>query len=115
MNEQNEYVTEEVEMLKKNPKKPGSSGAEELNTVSPLHVNLQVAAFQRCRRVCMFNYISQCVCLAYIVISVYLLQAVVLVCAYFTVLYKVQQYSIFISSPACLQASVKAVVYSRLC
>ena len=58
MNEQNEHVTEEVEMLKKKTKKPGSSGAEELNTVSPLHVNLQVAAFQRCRRVCMFNYIS---------------------------------------------------------
>ena len=59
MNEQNEYVTKEVEMLKKKQKnKPGSSGAEELSTVSPLHVNLQVATFQRHKPVRMFNYIS---------------------------------------------------------
>ena len=47
MNEQNEYVTKEVEMLNKqtNKKNPESSGAEELNTVSPLHMNLQVAIF----------------------------------------------------------------------
>ena len=53
MNEQNEYVTKEVEMLKKKQKnKPGSSGAEELSTVSPLHVNHQLVNFQKCE--CVF-------------------------------------------------------------
>ena len=55
----------------------------------------------------MSNHISQFTCLKYIVMFMYPLQVSVLLC---TVLYRVQQYGIFISSPGCPKTRVKAVV-----
>lgn len=59
------------------------------------------------------NRVSQSWCLA-CTVRVHCVQVAVLCVLYCTVLYGVQQYSISISSPGWPEASVKAMVYSRL-
>ena len=68
-----------------------------VNTVSPLHMNLQVANFQRCECVHMSNHVSQFTCLAYIVTCVRPVRVVVLLCTllYSTVQSTVVQYIYF--------------------
>ena len=56
------------------------------------------------------NHISQFLFLAYIVMDLHLLQVVVFLCTLLYSTCRVQQYSIFVSSPRYLKASVKAVL-----
>ena len=80
------------------------------NRVSPLHVNLQVANFQKYERAftCPIT-LSQFTCMGYTVTHMHPLQVDVLLCTlYCTVLYTAQQYSIFTSSPGYLGVSIKA-------
>ena len=71
------------------------------STVSPLHINLQVASFQRCKHVltCQITgmHPSKWSCLCVLCCTVHI--------AYISVL----QTRIFISSSRCLETSVKAV------
>ena len=76
-------------------------------TVNPLHMNLQGANFQRYEHVFTSWMTCQFSCLAYIIRCVHLLQVVVL---YWIGIYRVEDCSIFISSPGCLEARAKAVV-----
>ena len=77
------------------------------NIVSPLHMNLETSNFQR-MCVCMSNYISQFPCLGYVVMWVLLYTCSCTLL--YTTVYRVQYYSILISGPGCLEASVIAVV-----
>lgn len=73
-------------------------------TVSLLHVNFQVANFQRweCAVACPVSYVSPRVWYTRSCASRYVL--------YRPVLRTVQKHSVFIPSPSCLEASTKALV-----
>ena len=94
-----------------NARKP-HAGCELNNTVVPLYMNLQVFVnFQRCKCAfsCPIAYISSPVWST--VPHVFSLYQQLCFCVlYGMVLNEVQQYSVFISSPGCLEARVKVAV-----
>ena len=83
------------------------------NRVSPLHTSLQVVSFQRrehafpCPIAEVLESGMRC--------HKWATSASACAFAYFTVLYWVQYYSIFISSPGCLETSIKATWHSWYC